>query len=115
MNPQRCEYMLNRPALFLIVSINIKKEKHFRLFLPLPVFLVYSFTEMILDIMDFAALFVPKNARTIKGKHSSVSFQTVHSGMTCAHLVVKDIFSIKAPWELCSVDADGVKIRIKFY
>lgn len=107
--------MLNRPALFLVVSINVTKDKHIRLFLPVPVFLVYSFTEMILDIMDFAALFVPKKARAIKGKHSSVSFQTVHSGMTCAYLIIKDIFSIKAPWELCSVDAEGVKIKIKFY
>lgn len=112
---QRCAFMWSRPSLFLLININITKEKRFRLILPLPLFIIYGFSDMIMDMMDFAALFVPRKAKHKIGEHSKVSFQTVHSSMTCAHLFLKGLFMIKAPWELCSVDADGVKANIKFY
>ena len=107
--------MPSRPAVFVLVSVKVNKEKHFRLTLPVPVFLVYSLTEMILDITDFAALFVPKKARRVNDKHSSVSFHTVHSSIKCADLLIKSAFTAEVPWELCDVDTDGIKVKIKLY
>jgi len=101
--------------LFLLINIKITKGKKIRFVLPLPLFIIYGFSDMILDMMDFAALFMPKKAKLKADAKSKVSFQTVHSSMTCAHLIIKDLFFIKAPWELCSVDADGVLVKIKFY
>lgn len=107
--------MSNRPALFLLVSVKVTKGRNFRLVLPLPVFVVYTFFEMMLDIADFASLFVPKNKKSQSCGKSKTSFSAVHSGMICAHLVIKDLFTIKAPWELCSIDTDDVKVKVKFY
>ncbi len=101
--------------MFLLINIKIMKGKKVRLVLPLPLFIICGFSDMILDMMDFAALFVPKKAKHRVDTGSKVSFQTVHSSMTCVHLILRDLFLIKAPWELCSVDTDEVRVRVKFY
>ena len=53
--------MSNRPVFFLCLHLRHKKEKPFRFFFALPLFVVFALADMLEDWAEIASLFRPRN------------------------------------------------------
>lgn len=109
--PPRCEFMLSRPALFLVVKIRFKK---FRITVPLPLYIFLIFLEMALDFFDFIMLFIPKKKHAVAVNKDSASIITAFSVVRTVYTVVFELMESCSSWELCSIETQDFMINVKF-
>lgn len=114
--------MSNRPIFLLWISVHVeenpeKGKKGFRLYLPLPFFLLLMLVDMAEDIVDFICLF-PGARRSLNRKMGSEDYPGMISAVAAVRVaksIILELMLHTGPTDLVDVDAgeDGHRVRVR--
>lgn len=107
---------MNRPALFLWVSIKIDKKMPFRVSWPVPLSILWMCADMLVDLTAVASLFARHQKETEEGGdkgHGKSTLRTINACARCLYAMLWQELAISEPWELVSVEVPGVRLKVK--
>jgi len=106
---------LNRPARFILVSLKNEKKTPFRINWPFPLFILLMFSDMLVDLTDFAALFTRRENRfrAYGGTDKKISVRIINGWVKCIDGVLRESLSISETWEFLHIETQDVFIRIR--
>lgn len=93
----------------LWVKVHISEGKHFYLNLPISLYAFEELLDCVMDLLDVACFFTPKQQLT---NSSSISVHTVKSLMK-ALINLMDSLAGSEPYDLVKVEVDHVKVSVK--
>lgn len=101
--------MSTRGFRVLWVKVNVNKEKHIYLNLPISLYAFEELMDCIMDFLNLACFFVPKN------QHESFSHTTVHTIRELMRALITLLNSLTGsePYDLVEVEAKGVSVSVR--
>lgn len=107
---QKYASMWNRPVFLLIISVRIKGSRNFRLFLPIPLYLIYMFSDIVDDYSGLLPHFLRKSIR-IQGKE--VSPEVIRCAVSSAAELIRELAFSTGPFDFADIDINDEKEHVK--